>query len=406
MPIINYLGGPGTGKTTKLIALAQNQQVQNSLFISYSTIASSLIREQLGKAWPCSTMPGLTMGLISHFQKEMGFKSQPHIVHYKVRKEIADEASKKVNSRMFPTELGYEQEILKEIQQIQLETGALGSNDLALFILKFRKLPQLSSYLQNIQTFYIDDAQEMSLEEFRLIQELSDEGAQVYLASDINSVVGKEQTCSNKLLHLESIRYSVAHQSKPWVCQVFNQLAAFNKLKDTHQIQPGIASQIISQNFQVHVESLLDQNQWIQRQIMNCMQISTKINIGIICRSKSEIVHIAEALSKNGIQHQVLFQNSRYDPPPTLKGVVFLGTPNVFKGMRFQVVILPNMTEGVWPFPNEHLESSRRQLLCSIGRAKSVIFFMCPKQDIKGTPLRPSRHLVECNTPEVIIHRK
>ena len=407
-----YVGGPGTGKTERLVGWLHSltcANPHNTILLGSNNEACLLAKQRLGalrESVSCTTMSGLLMGLLTHFHKDFGFSSPPRLGQGKDRAQQHAEATKVVNHRMFPTELGYEQEVLNEMERIQIQQGIVCGSDIPRMIQRGRKISELDDFIKNLKNIAIDDCQELANEELNFALGLARSGVTVQMAGDLSSVISQnnclkrlEALISDQKL-LEVAPLTTSYVSKPWVCKIFNQVAAFNKIKNPKQVEATSSSKIVSQNFHVQTGSTAEQEQWIRRQAENCLKINNQINVGIFCRTRLEASQIHTYLDKHGIQSALLGAQGNQN-----HSRVMVGIPSMFRSRHFSVLIIPSMIDKVWPFEREPVEAARRLLCYAIGRCKSVLFMISPATRHNGEPARASRLIQDCNTPEVVVHR-
>jgi len=407
------LGGPGTGKTSHLCRrvaeLNSNANEGSILFLAFhgTTLQTTqVIMNKAGGRCLFATLPGLCLGLVSQHYSSMGFSSKPALIPNRERRAMMEEAVRAVNDRMFPTELGYELEVQKELTRQQLGSGQIGMLDLPKFVTQHLALPSLQSYFGQFQHILVDDGQELSSTEWHLLQKITGGSRTLTLAADLTSSVNHD-TIARKLAQLTpSEVLTQSYRSKQWIVECFNQLQAFGVLHNPKTLTSTHESRIVSQNYHVLVEDLPAQLAWMTRQVSNCLQANPSVTVGVVVRGSAEGTSIADHFLRHGIPSQSLHLRNRFTQPPPLEARVLIGTPFDLKGTERTVILVPSMVEGQWPYFREDLAQARSNLLIAIGRAQSALFLLSPQKGPGGQAVRPSRFIREANTPEVIMHKK
>lgn len=113
--------------------------------------------------------------------------------------------------------------------------------------------------------------------------------------------------------------------------------------------------------------------------------------IGVICKTKKYYYHIRAALNAKSIPYQEVFRDGRYVPDwkllePGLKLVVAKSS----KGLEFDVVIIPDLDEGTYPYiplkiddeqMEEFLSTERNLLYVAMTRAREALFMLCTERN-------------------------
>jgi len=409
---IVLIGGPGTGKTTQLCKLlldSVSEQIKSEevIFLSYNgctVLKTAEELKKLGISCALTTLPSLCAGLIRAFHQALGFSTPPQLISGKDRTALHQTAAHSVNERMFPTELGYEQEIEKALQQQMRKNNCVGVQDICGIISHSFHLTDISNYFSKLKVVAIDDAQELTYPEWQIIKKWRSLGTVIHLAGDISSST-QIDTPSKKLLEEAYTSLTNCFRSKPWICKFFNQLGEFNPIRNPYNINPVLESKLTSQIYTIRVDDYHQQLEWIKSQTLNCIQANSSVNVGILCRNTKECIQIADFLHKAGITVRYLRTRTRMETIQPLTERVIITTPWDAKGLEFSAVIVPTAIEGIWPYYKENHILARHQFLAAAGRTKSVLFFVVPKlADNKQTTI--SRYIKEGNIPDLVVHDK